>query len=136
MQVMQNADTKFIQVIRNPYDPISLMMVRGKRTFANAIDHYFDYCETLMSLRRQIDSANFLSVRYEAFVRQPRMYLENICHYLGLEVTEDYLDACISIVYESPERSRRIVEWEADWIEIVQNRIAQVDFLEGYTYDN
>lgn len=135
-KVMKGVDAKFIHVIRNPFDPMSVMMVRGQRSFENALAHYFDYCETLVAVRKQLDSSNLMAVRYEEFVRQPQVKLAEICRFLGVEAGEDYLGACASIVHDSPERSRDMVAWQADWIEMVEERIAQVDFLEGYSFEN
>ena len=45
--VMDGISVKVVQVIRNPFDPISIMMIRGKRSFENALQHYFEDCDTL-----------------------------------------------------------------------------------------
>jgi hypothetical protein len=134
--VMNGIDARFIHVIRNPYDPISVMMVRGKRTFENAVEHYFNYCETLLALRKELDGSNLIAVKYEEFVQRPKIHLAEICRFLGVEGDDDYLRACASILHESPERSRDMITWQSDWIEIVRKRIEQVDFLVGYSYEN
>jgi len=135
-QVMAGVDIKFIQVIRNPFDPISAMIVRGKRTYANAIKHYFDYCETLIVLRERLDSSNLIEVKYEDLIRQPKNHLTDLCRFLGIEVSDDYLEACKGILYETPERSRTMVDWSPQWIDFVHKKITQVDFLAGYAYES
>ena len=135
-KVMVGVNIKIIHVIRNPYDPISYMMIRGKRSFANAIDHYFNYCKTLTLLREQLDDSTLIAVKYNVFVRNPQEQLGAICQFLGLEADVDYLDACASIMYASPKRDRQMVEWDVKNIEIVQNKIDQVEFLAGYTFEN
>jgi hypothetical protein len=135
-KVMNGVNTRFIHVIRNPYDPISVMMVRGKRTFENAVEHYFDYCDTLIALRQQLNSSNLIAVRYEQFIQQPERRLGDVCRFLGVETGDDYLRACATILHQSPERSRDIVTWPSEWIDVVQERIEQVDFLAGYSYQN
>jgi hypothetical protein len=134
-EIMGGVDTKFIQVIRNPYDPISLMMVRGERSFANAINHYFDYCHTLMALRQRLDPSNLFAVRYEDIISRPEKILADLCRFLGVEPEDGYLAACATILYDEPEQSRRIVTWEQQWIEAVAQKIDQVDFLKGYRFD-
>ncbi len=134
--VMADLNIRFIQVIRNPFDPISLSIVRGKRTFENAIDHYFTNCDTLTVLRKQIKSSDLLAIRYEDLIHQPIVYLHQLCHFLGVQPTNDYLEDCASILHNTPDRSRQIIEWEPKWINHVQDRIYQYDFLEGYTFDN
>lgn len=135
-KVMKGVDARFIHVIRNPYDPISVMMVRGQRTFENAVEHYFDYCETLIALRGQLDSSNLIAVRYEEFVQQPERCLGDLCRFLGVAAGDEYLRACAGILHDSPERSREMVMWQPEWIEVVRERIEQVDFLTGYRYED
>jgi hypothetical protein len=135
-RVMKGVDTRFIHVIRNPYDPISVMMVRGQRTFENAVEHYFEYCETLIALRQQLDSSNLIAVRYEEFVQQPERRLGDLCRFLGVAADDEYLRACAGILHKSPVRSREMVTWQPEWIDVVQERIGQVDFLVGYCYEN
>jgi hypothetical protein len=135
-QVMAGVDLKFIQVIRNPFDPISAMIMRGGRTFENAIEHYFDYCETLAAFRKQLSGSGLLEVRYEDFVYQPKQNLGDLCHFLGIEADDAYLNACVGIIKKTPEQYRHMVEWRPHLIGVVHDRIGQFDFLAGYTYEN
>ncbi len=131
---LPGVDVKFIQVIRNPYDPISAMMVRGGRSFENAIGTYFAYCETLTTLRNQLGPSRLLSVRYEDFVRDGRTHLTNICEFLGLQAEPDYLTACTDILHDAPETSRQWVTWDAAHIDQVAAQIERFDFLSGYAF--
>lgn len=133
-QVMAGVDLKFIQVIRNPYDPISAMIMRGGRTFDDAVEHYFDYCETLAALRDQLPDASLFAVKYEDFVCQPVKYLGDLCCFLGIEADDAYLSACAGIVQEQPDQYRHLVTWSPHWIRVVQDRMDRFDFLAGYVY--
>jgi len=135
-KTMGPLNLKFVHVIRNPFDPISVMMVRGKRTFENASEHYFENCELLLGLRKQLSASHLLPVKYEDFVNQPQKELAGICGFLGLEAMPEYLRACASILHESPERSRHLVKWEPEWIERVNSRMTQYDFLAGYSFED
>jgi hypothetical protein len=135
-QVMEGVECKFIQVVRNPYDPIAIMMVRGKRSFENAADYYFTDCDILQNLAKQIGPSRLQVVSYEAFVEQPKISLSEICHFLDVEAGEEYLEACASIIYESPEQSRHLVDWDPSWIELVQHKIHRYDFLQGYMFED
>jgi hypothetical protein len=132
---LHGVDVKFIQVIRNPYDPISAMMVRSGRSFENAIETYFAYCETLSNLRKQLEPARLLSVRYEDFVRDGESKLAGICEFLGLQAEPDYLKACAGILHTAPETSRQWVKWDAAHIEQVAREMDRHDFLEGYSFE-
>lgn len=131
---MPGVDVRLIQVIRNPFDPISLMMVRGGRTFANAIDHYFGACETLARIRRS--EAAVLPVRYETFVRDPEAGLRRVCAFVGVDAGGAYLGACAAVVRPRPDRGRELVPWTRPWIDEVERRLARFDFLEGYSYES
>ncbi len=134
--MMPAVKVKIVHVIRNPFDPISLMMIRGQRSHDNAIEYYFDYCDTLVQLRKQLDSSDMIPVRYESFVRKPEMKLAEICRFLDLEVVDSYLKACAAIINLEPERSRQLINWDPALIGIVEKRLAQYDFLQGYSFDN
>jgi hypothetical protein len=133
--LMPGVDVRLIQVIRNPFDPISLMMVRGGRSFANSIDHYFAACETLARIRRTEGGAIF-PVRYEAFVGDPIAGLTSVCAFLGVDADRAYLDACASIVRPEPDGGREMVRWTRPWIDDVERRLARFAFLEGYSYES
>ena len=134
-RVLEGVDAKFIHVIRNPFDPISVMMIRGRRTFENALAHYFANCEMLAALRQRINPERLVSVRYEDFISKPKIRLAEICSFLGLSANQDYLQACCHILQRTPERSRQMVEWEPEWIEAVRARITGYDFLDGYSFE-
>jgi hypothetical protein len=133
--VMGEVDVKLIQVIRNPYDPITVSMVRGKRTFEEASAQYFAHCETLVELRKRLDDSKLFAVRYEDFVTDAERYLAEICRFLGVEAGDDYLKACTSILYKAPDQRRHMVNWDAKWIAAVRDKIEQYDFLRGYSFE-
>jgi hypothetical protein len=136
VEAMSGLNLKVIQVIRNPFDPMSAMRVRGGRTIENAVDHYFDYCATLVDLRHNLSQEQLLAVHYESFVAQPRRELSKICRFLGVEPRDDYLDACTAVIWPEPDRSREMVNWPAEWVEKVEERIEKYDFLRGYRFDD
>lgn len=134
--LLDGIDLKLIQVIRNPFDVISVMMVRGGRTFENAIDHYFGACSTLLSIRRSQPPGTLHSVRYEEFVHDPAAGLADLCRHLGVPVDAEHIATCAAIVRPEPDRSRTMINWNERWISEVERRIADVDFLSGYSYDS
>jgi hypothetical protein len=134
--LMGDVDVKLIQVIRNPFDPISAMMVRGKRTFQNSIDHYFTSCQALLQIRRQVGADGLHAVRYEDFVLETETQLAELCSFLGVGHPEDYLQACAAIMRPQPDRSRRLVEWSPEWIAVVERNMARYEFLEGYGFES
>jgi hypothetical protein len=110
------------------------MMVRGKRTFENAIEHYFTSCETLARMRERLNSSQLFSVKYENLIHDPEAHLSNLCAFLDIYPHEEYIRACTSILYKTPERSSQLVAWEPAWIEVVRTKMERYDFLQGYSY--
>ncbi len=133
--LMGGVEVKLIQVVRNPYDPISVMMVRGRRSFANAIEHYFAHCGALAELRRRLGPERLHTVRYEAFVRSPAPTLAVLCRFLALEPEEGYLRDCASILRAAPDSHRHMVPWGPREIGEVRERMARYDFLRGYSFE-
>ena len=125
---------RFVLVIRNPYDPIAYIMVRGRRSYESASDHYFTNCAAVVDLRQRLGE-DLLAVRYETFVSAPRLELARVCRFLGLDADTDYLEDCAAIVHPTPHRSRELVRWEPAWIEDVRRRMAAFDFLEEYDFE-
>jgi len=137
--VMQGVEVKLIQTVRNPYDPISAMMVRGKRTFETAIGMYFSHCETLARLRQSLlqysDKPRLYTIRYEDLVRESNTKLAELCLFLDLEVDAEYLKACASILLDTPQTSRQWVQWDTRYIKQVAREMERFDFLQGYHFE-
>lgn len=135
-ELMGDVDVRFVQVVRNPFDPISVMRVRGRRTVDDAVEHYFAACDALVELRRRVPPEGLLTVRHEDFVGDVRGQLAAVCRFLGVEPVASHLDACASIVGPLERPRFELVEWSQGWIDEVHARIAGVDFLEGYTHED
>jgi hypothetical protein len=120
---------RFVHVVRNPYDPIAAMIVRGKRSFADASSDYARQCRTLLRLRERIDPEDLLTVWYEDFVRRPHESLGRVCGFLGLEASDEYRAACARIVDPSFRSERLLIEWRPEHVDAVRATIEQIPFL-------
>lgn len=124
---------KVLQVVRNPFDPIAAMVVRGKRTVRDAIDDYRDQCDRLMALRGEFDQLHL--VRYEDVVADPRSELVGVCRFLGVDAGAVYLDACAGVVEATPRFDRHRIDWDRTAISAVEELISEFAFLGGYTFE-
>ena len=129
------AAVRFLFVVRNPFDPISYIMVRGNRSFDNAIDHYFTNCATVQALRGRLSPAEVLTIHYEPFVTQFDAQLRRVCDFLGLEADPEYVAACAAVVRPTPQRDRDRVDWDASHQAQVMARMRDFDFLDGYSFE-
>jgi hypothetical protein len=129
-------DVKVIQVIRNPFDPIAAMARRSRRSLDDVIPRYFDACDTLQRIRRQVPDIDLFPVRYESVVADPASALRRACAFVGVEASLTYLAACAAIIRPHPDRYRERIVWSPSQIETVERRTAGFDFLAGYSYAN
>jgi hypothetical protein len=131
---------KMIHIVRNPYDNIATMCWRARQeerrnaTPEACADLYFAMCETAVAVLSRFDGRDVLAVRHEEFVRAPADRLSELCGFLGLPAERSYLDACASIVNESPNPSRRRIDWTPALVESVSRRASAFPHLAGYEY--
>jgi hypothetical protein len=129
---------RVVHVIRNPYDGIATQLQRDRALFDRldeVIDYWFWLCDSVRGVKQRIGD-RMLDIRHEEFVVDPRAHLTRLCAFLGLEPTEDWLAACAAIVFEKPRRSRDSIEWTADQIASVAERMKDHPFLAGYSFQD
>jgi hypothetical protein len=76
-----------------------------------------------------------LDIRHESFVADPRQHLRELCGFLGVEPTPDYVEDCARIVYNSPHPSRREADWPRELIGAIRDRSKQFPFLAEYDFE-
>lgn len=124
-----------IHVVRNPYDNIASMSLRGQRTLTECVDEYFSLCETAALIKRR-DDFSMLDVRLEDLIAEPKETLAALCRFLEVEPHPSFLSDCAKVVSPSPHRSRLEVSWTPELIGTVQDRLTDFNFLNGYVYDD
>ena len=127
---------KFIHVVRNSYDNISTISNRQHMGLPDSIEYYFSLCETVSKTRKQIEKRDWFELKHESLIASPRVSLEHLCRFLGAQPADDYLSDCARIVYQVPHRSRYDVPWDAELINIVEKRMRQFSFLQGYSFED
>ncbi len=120
-----------IHVVRDPYDNIATMARRTGASTRSQVDRYSWLYENVHSILDGTDSP-LLQVHYEDFVASPREGLGAICNWLGLDCEPDYVEACASIVYDKPNRSRFLVEWDGVAERAVEGIIERWPVLSRY----
>jgi len=127
---------KYIHAVRNPYDNITTIAFRDKLDIKDAIDYYFGICSFVAEMKTQIDKNDILEIHHEMFIQYPKLWLKKTGDFLNVEMTDDYLNDCVGIVYKSPRKSRYDIEWTDELKELVKNKMLQFDFLKEYSFDN
>lgn len=124
---------RLVHVVRNPYDNIArwVRVSKNGMTVAGSVERFAQTAGTIDSLIAAGEPP-VLTVRHEALIDSPRTEIASLCNFLGVETDDSYLDACASIVFDSPHATRHRVEWTPAEIEGVQEIIDRHAFLAGY----
>lgn len=131
---------KFIHVYRNPYDNITTMFKNKDRKktklldFEGTINYYFDLCEIINTLKKNIPTQDIFDLQHESLIHNPQKALQELCHFLDIEPTNEYLNDCASIVFKSPRKTRETIQWSEEQIELVKSKMIDFDFLQEYCY--
>jgi hypothetical protein len=125
---------RYVHVVRNPYDNISTMTIRRDRELDEAISAYFADCQALAMIRGRIGRERLFELRHEDLIGAPHVRLADLCRFLSLPVTNDYLAACARILFHSPSRSRESIVWSQQQIDQVAKQIERFPFLTGYSF--
>lgn len=133
--VLGSVSLRLIQVVRNPFDPIAVMVVRGGRDVHDAIADYREQCERVSDLMAQMPEDSVTIVRYEDLVQHLPRVLVGVCRFLGVEADEGYVAACRAVVEAVPRKDRDRIAWDPSSIQAVESVIEGYDFLRGYQFE-
>lgn len=128
---------KLVMVVRNPFDVIGNYRKHGLHPSTQAaIDDFFARCAACAELRSRVRPEHWFQLPLESLVREPSRVLRELCGFLGVECSDEYLDACSRAVFTQPKATRRQLEWPADAIRQIESRSATHDFLSAYSFDH
>ena len=130
---------RIIQMVRNPFDNIAT--IAKKTTWLDgglsaAADYYFDLADRASRVRAHLDDEELLIIRHESLVLDAASVLAATLQGLGLSATPGYLDACASVVFDSPKRTRHQFDWTDELRRRVESRIESDELLRGYSFDD
>lgn len=131
--VMDGIPIRFVQVIRNPVDPISAMMLRSGRSADSAIADYFGQCDRLTALRSRPD-LDITPIHYEDLVADPEGVMRSLCVILGIEPVTDHLAACSRLVDTSRASESSRISWSTDDLARIRSLADRHDFLARYVH--
>jgi hypothetical protein len=125
----------FVHVIRNPFDNITTMSRKHKVELKSSIKSYFRRAEAVKLIKEKHAEVPMLDVKHEDLISNPKVELENMCKFLEINYSEDYLNACASIVMKKPSQTRFKIEWTEEDKELVNQQLADYEFLDAYSFD-
>ncbi|MEM1319712.1 MAG: sulfotransferase [Bacteroidota bacterium] len=143
VQHIASRPLKLVHVIRNPYDNISTMIRRtlkrrncplSDKIIQRKIRQYFEKVQ-LVSRLKAAGALAIHDVYLEDIIADPKPQVAQICRFLEVEPTEDYLHDCASIIWAKPHRTRSEINiWTAENKQQVAQQIALFDFLQRYSF--
>jgi len=129
------ARTRFIHVVRNPFDCIATIAARDGIDLRHAADGFFALCEANLRARAQIPSSAWQTVSLEQLIERPAETVAGLCRFLGQDAGERYLAGCRRLLFPSPRRSRDRVDWNPRLVADIESRSRSFDWLKGYDFE-
>ena len=152
---------KVLHVIRNPYDTVSTTYLYriGKRTGGAAkfvsqtkekanilklnnanllkdVAQYFTKVQATAEIIEIIGQENILNIHLRDLVHHPHQTISSITKFLGVPVTESYLQVCANKVFQTLPHSRTLLPWSEKLKNIVDERINEYEVLRTYSFDS
>ena len=156
-----NVTLKVILVLRNPYDVIASSLLLDSyiynmkysfSRFANIkknnaiitfspdvinsfIDDYFTYIRVIMDGKKEYN-LDIIEIHNKDLILDPRGTLLKLCGSLGVTCSDSYLDICSNKIYDTESRTRHLVNWTDEGLQMVQLNIGKYSLLKEYTFDS
>lgn len=125
-----------VHVTRHPLDNVARMALRSARggppDLEAAARHYLDLVAVVERSRTRIAADEWIDVRHEDVVADPVGELDRLCRFIGVEPSADYLEACASIVFDAPRRSRDEVTWTPEALDLLARGLEEIPILRDY----
>lgn len=142
-QIIGDKKIKIIHTYRNPYDNIATRARQGnyykknpsKERLAIEIDRHFEEVWAVDQIR-QTQKYEIIEFKHEEFKDNPKKYLQELCSFLEVDASDDFINSCLKIVKEGKGKSRSKVPWDEALKQKVQQNIEKYEFLRDYTYEN
>ena len=140
----------FIYAIRHPLDMIATQVMRAAKTYeqyahtkrqynnTKLLRNYVKKFETRVAAVQQwIESEwiNVLPVYNDEMVHNPKVVLKEICSFLQITCSVDYIDSCSKFVFSDMSRTRDNVYWSSGIKRQVVTIVKRYKLLSRYQYD-
>ena len=87
-------------------------------------------------IKSKVGEEHFHVVYSEDLVLQPKATLQALCEFLGIHCSEQFYERCGSILYESPNQIRALVNWPQEVKDNITQRLKQNAVLQRYSFEN
>jgi len=142
---------KLFHIIRNPYDNIATEVLyrtfkRNHHQVSNAkssnesvtvdpevvdasIRYYFRLHEGAEFVKKEYDT---MTIHIIDFISHPKSMITEICEFLGVMCSEDYIDKCSEKIFNKESRTRYKITWKNKQIASIRSSMQEFDSLKRY----
>ena len=125
--------------------PLRLALVKGERpplekselgqSLECASSRFFTTMFAIMEMETALNQ-DVLRVHLVDLITKPQQTLEEICSFLQLECTAEYMNTCEASLFSKLSQTRHLVQWDPAQKAYVEEHIAQVPWLQRYSFSN
>jgi hypothetical protein len=133
LRALVRVPIRVLHVVRNPYDNVASIALSRGFGLSPALDIYEKLSVMTDSVRALLAPDELLNVRYESVVADPEQRLAEICAFVGLEATPEYLRACSALVDPAAGQRHSGVVWSSGERRRIEELIAARPVLSGYS---
>ena len=142
---------KVLQVVRNPLDMIATKVLymgsSSKYTKVNAtIEHkyrnfelinkvaidFLNFTKAIMRMIPDVGLSPPLEVHCEDLISHPSKTISDICQFLDLECSPDYLQMCVDKTFKNVSESRHLVDWDPNTLPSLIEQLRTFPFFQKY----
>ena len=154
LQAVVDMPIKVIHVIRNPFDNIATAILYD--AFANVslttkaklgndpldVDSKIINKNIKQYFRRyqasedaiEVFKLDAIKIHSKDLVKYPRRTILELCEFLGVSCSDDYLTKCINKLYSKVSRTRYKIQWSDHQIATIKEKIQKFESLSRYSY--
>lgn len=121
----------FIHVIRNPWDNIASKASRTGMSLKGAAESYVRNATAIDALRRRYPE-RIVDVYLDELSAAPAEVLRRVVARLGVDPDESYIGDCASIVFQSPRKTRRNVDWSPGLRARIAQELRRIEHLSRF----
>ena len=141
---------KVLQVVRNPLDMIATKVLftgsPTKTTKVNATvkhkyrnfglinkaaTHFVNFTKEIIGMIYDVDLSP-LEVHCEDLISHPSKTMSDICQFLDLECSPDYLQMCVDKTFKNVSESRHLVDWDPNTLPSLIDELRTFPFFQRY----
>ncbi len=120
--------------MRNPFDNIASISRYRELPLSSAIDIYVKLGNAVDQTKNRLDADELIEIRYEQLAADPARTLSDLCRFMGVDATADYLSKCSTLIDGGGHRGRDRFPWSPQELGRVEDLIAARPCLDGYSF--